>query len=67
MSAHRHVDPCDPDESYALPELRCWRCLGACCSDCSTTIAGHVHCDHCTSEERWLQRIEDERPVSDEP
>lgn len=50
--SHRHVDSCDPNETYGMPSRPCDRCRGDCCVDCSTKQRdGRVLCEWCVSSE----------------
>lgn len=64
--SHRHVDPCDPDETYGMPSQACMHCGAECCVDCATpkptTEDRHaLLCDICES---WLAMTEEERAAA---
>lgn len=59
--SHRHIDPCDPTETYGMPSRPCDRCRCECCIDCSTLRDGKRICDGCVW---WLSLSESERKVA---
>jgi hypothetical protein len=70
--SHRHVDPCDPQETYGMPSKPCITCRRECCVDCADSRPTaedprSLKCWDCVDDERAdadeRNRIDHFRPL----